>query len=111
VPPTQGAACRVDYATNDWGSGFTATVSVTNTGTTALNGWSLGWAYTAGQRVTQAWSASAVQTGTQVTVTNASWNGALAPGASTSFGINGTHTGSNPRPASFTLNGVACTTA
>jgi hypothetical protein len=83
---------------------------VTNTGTTALNGWSLGWAYTAGQRVTQAWSASAVQTGTQVTVTNASWNGALAPGAAASFGLNGTHTGSNPRPAAFTVNGQPCTT-
>jgi hypothetical protein len=25
-----------------------------------------------------------------------------------SFGFNGTHSGSNPRPAAFTLNGSAC---
>ena len=29
------AACRVTYTTNDWNTGFTATVTVTNTGTTA----------------------------------------------------------------------------
>jgi hypothetical protein len=32
----------------------------------------------------------------------------LAAGASTSFGFNATHTGSNPRPTSFTLNGTTC---
>jgi hypothetical protein len=61
--------------------------------------------------VTQAWSATATQTGTQVTVTNAAWNGALAPGASVSFGMNGTHSGSNPRPAAFALNGSTCAIA
>jgi hypothetical protein len=84
---------------------------VTNTGTTALNGWSLRWAYTAGQRVTQGWSAGVTQSGTEVTATNVSWNGALAPGASAGFGLNGTHTGSNPRPAAFSLNGVTCAVA
>jgi len=109
--PPQGAACHVTYATNDWNAGFTATVTVTNSGTTRLNGWTLTWQYTAGQRVTQAWSASAVQSGTQVTVTNASWNGVLDPGASAGFGLNGTHTGTNPRPASFALNGLPCATS
>jgi hypothetical protein len=46
-----------------------------------------------------------------VTVTNAGWNGAVAPGASVSFGMNGTHTGANPRPAAFAVNGSACTVA
>jgi endoglucanase len=113
VPPSSGpaAACRVAYTTNDWSTGFTANVTVTNTGTAAVNGWSLVFAYTAGQRVTQAWSATATQTGTQVTVTNAAWNGALAPGASVSFGMNGTHSGSNPRPTAFVLNGSTCAIA
>ncbi|MGI5519901.1 cellulose binding domain-containing protein [Micromonospora sp. CA-259024] len=33
------------------------------------------------------------------------------PGASVSFGFNGTHTGTNPRPAGFTLNGLTCAVA
>jgi endoglucanase len=106
--PSPVAACRVSYATNDWSTGFTATVTVTNAGTTRIDGWTLTWQYTGGQRVTQAWSASAVQSGTQVTVTNAAWNGVLDPGASANFGLNGTHTGTNPRPPSFALNDVPC---
>jgi cellulase/cellobiase CelA1 len=83
-------------------------VTVTN-GPTAVTSWALTFAYTAGQRVTQAWSADVTQAGTQVTARNTSYNGALAPGATVSFGFNGTSTGSNPRPAAFALNGNACT--
>ncbi len=107
-PPT--SPCRVDWSTNDWGTGFTANITITNTGTTALNGWTLAFTFpTASQRVGQGWSATFQQTGTAVTATNLSYNGNLAPGASTSIGFNGTYTGSNPRPASFTLNGSTCT--
>ncbi|MEV4760090.1 glycoside hydrolase family 9 protein [Micromonospora sp. NPDC049559] len=111
APAPPASACRITYATNDWNTGFSATVTVTNTGSTALTSWNLAWSFTAGQRVTQAWSATVTQTGTSVTAASLSYNGALAPGASTSFGFNGTHSGSNPRPAAFTLNGAACTVA
>jgi hypothetical protein len=40
-----------------------------------------------------------------------SWNGVLAPGASTSIGFNGSYTGSNPTPTAFTLNGATCSTS
>ncbi|WP_192772217.1 glycoside hydrolase family 9 protein [Plantactinospora soyae] len=102
------SGCRIGYASNDWGTGFSGTITVTNTGTTTVNGWTLAFGFVAGQRIAQAWSATVTQTGTAVTATNLSYNGTLAPGASTSFGFNGSHTGSNPRPASFTLNGAAC---
>ncbi|MBA2393248.1 MAG: cellulose binding domain-containing protein, partial [Ktedonobacteraceae bacterium] len=39
------------------------------------------------------------------TVTNASYNGTIAPGQSVSVGFNGTWSGSNPVPTSFTING------
>nr|WP_239313474.1 glycoside hydrolase family 9 protein [Plantactinospora mayteni] len=104
------SGCRIGWTSNDWGTGFSGTVTITNTGTSTVNGWTLAFAFTAGQRITQAWSATVTQSGTAVTATNLSYNGTLAPGASTSFGFNGTHTGSNPRPTSFTLNGAACAT-
>ncbi|WP_442792046.1 glycoside hydrolase family 9 protein [Micromonospora sp. NBC_01796] len=109
LPSAPAGACAVTYSTNDWSNGFTGSVTVRNTGSSTLNGWSLVFAYTAGQRVTQAWSATVTQTGTSVTATNLSYNGTLAPGASTTFGFNATHTGTNPRPATFTLNGSPCT--
>jgi predicted MFS family arabinose efflux permease len=84
---------------------------VKNTGTTTINSWSLVWTFTGGQQVTQVWSARGGQTGTTVTITNESWNGAIAAGASVNFGFNASHTGTNPRPTAFTLNGTACTIA
>ncbi|GGL14293.1 glycoside hydrolase family 3 N-terminal domain-containing protein [Mangrovihabitans endophyticus] len=106
--PDPSGSCRVAWSTNDWDSGFTAAVAVTNTGSVALNPWTLRWTFTAGQQVTQAWSASVTQSSTAVTATGESWNASLAPGATASFGFNATHTGSNPRPTAFVLNGSAC---
>ncbi|MEV6329914.1 glycoside hydrolase family 9 protein [Streptomyces sp. NPDC051909] len=106
-PPT--AACAVTYTVNNvWSTGFTATVTVKNTGPTAVDGWQLGWAYPAGQRVTSAWNATVSQNGTTVTARNADWNRSIAPGATANFGMQGTHTGANPSPTAFTLNGGTC---
>ncbi|MGN8245599.1 glycoside hydrolase family 6 protein [Cellulomonas soli] len=105
------AGCTVTYTANSWSSGFTGSVRITNTGTSTLNGWSLGFAFTGGQQVTQGWSAAWSQTGAVVTATNLAWNGTLAPGASTDIGFNGSHSGSNPSPTAFTLNGASCTVA
>jgi len=104
------AGCSVGYAVgSQWSGGFTATVSVTNLGD-PVNGWTLSWSFGAGQQVTQYWNSTITQTGTQVAATNASWNASLATGGSASFGFNASwNNASNPAPASFTLNGVACT--
>ncbi|MFF3852803.1 glycoside hydrolase family 9 protein [Micromonospora sp. NPDC002575] len=110
TPTTPAGACKVAYTTSDWSTGFSANITITNTGSTALNGWSLAFTFgNAGQKVTQGWSANFTQTGTAVTASNAPYNAALAPGASTTLGFNGTHTGANPKPTAFTLNGSACT--
>jgi poly(3-hydroxybutyrate) depolymerase len=47
--------------------------------------------------------------GEDVTITNASYNGTVAAGGSTSAGFQGTWTTSDATPASFTLNGATCT--
>ncbi|WP_432933453.1 arabinofuranosidase catalytic domain-containing protein [Microbispora sp. CA-135349] len=103
------AGCRVDYSvTNQWPGGFGANVSITNLGD-PINGWRLSWSFSAGQTITQLWNGTMTQSGAQVTVADAGYNGTLATGASTSFGFNGAYSGTNPAPASFTLNGTACT--
>jgi cellulase/cellobiase CelA1 len=103
------SGCKVDYSvTSQWSGGFGASVSVTNLGD-PLTSWQVGWTFASGQTITQLWNGSYTQSGTQVTVTNASYNGSLATGASTSFGFNGAYTTSNPTPSAFTLNGVLCT--
>ncbi|GAB4053654.1 glycoside hydrolase family 9 protein [Catellatospora paridis] len=109
LPNSPAGSCQVTYGSNDWGTGFTGNVTIKNTGTAAINGWTLRFSFTAGQQVTQSWSSKYTQTGADVAITNEGWNGTLAAGASTSFGFNATHTGSNPRPAAFTVNGATCT--
>ncbi|MGX7670987.1 glycoside hydrolase family 9 protein [Plantactinospora sp. DSM 117369] len=110
TPSGPAGGCRIGWTGNEWSTGFSGTITITNTGTSTVQGWTLEFALTAGQRITQAWSATVTQSGTAVTATNLGYNGTLAPGASTSFGFNGISTGSNPRPTSFTLNGAACAT-
>ncbi|GIF95597.1 glycoside hydrolase family 9 protein [Catellatospora citrea] len=108
-PNNPAGSCQVTYGSNDWSTGFTGNVTIKNTGTSTINGWTLRFSFTAGQQITQSWSSKYTQTGADVAITNESWNGTLAAGASTSFGFNATHTGSNPRPAAFTVNGATCT--
>jgi mannan endo-1,4-beta-mannosidase len=119
VSATTGAgggtgACKVGYSAQNWGggSGFTASLTITNTGTAAVDGWTLAFTYADGQKVTPpGWSATYSQSGANVTATNLSYNRALAPNASVSIGFNGTYSGANTAPTSFTLNGSTCTTA
>ena len=106
---TTTGTCHVDYArTNEWPGGFTANVTVTNTSTTALNGWTVGWTFPGDQKITNAWSATTTQTGAAVTATNVAYNASIAAGASTSFGFQGTFTANDTAPTTFTVNGAAC---
>ncbi|RIV36579.1 glycoside hydrolase family 6 protein [Micromonospora radicis] len=100
--------CDVAYTTNDWQGGFTANITIRNIGD-PLNGWTLGFTFPdANQRVQQGWSARWSQSGRNVTAQNEAYNGNLATGGTASIGFNGSWSGSNPRPTSFTVNGVAC---
>ncbi|WP_241773988.1 non-reducing end alpha-L-arabinofuranosidase family hydrolase [Micromonospora haikouensis] len=111
VLPARAAAagCSVSYAvSSQWTGGFGANVTVTNLGD-PVDGWSLTWSYGAGQQVTQAWNATVTQSGAQVVARNVGYNATIGTNASVSFGFNGSWSGGNPAPTSFTLNGTACT--
>ncbi|GGN32558.1 hypothetical protein FHR83_005815 [Actinoplanes campanulatus] len=111
-PPTTGtAACRVTYATNVWNTGFTANVTLANTGASAVNGWALGFTLPSGQSVTGSWNATLSGTSGAITARNAGHNGGIPAGGSTSFGFQGTYGGTFTSPTTFTLNGTACTRA
>ena len=103
-------ACSVGYAiTSQWPGGFGAALTIKNTGTTAISNWTLTWSFANGQTITQIWNASVAQSGTNVSVTNASYDGSIPAGGSlATVGFNGTWSGTNSIPASFALNGVTC---
>jgi len=111
--PSSGGSstCRVGYTVNPWNTGLTTSITITNTGNTAINGWSLAFTLPAGQVITGGWSATYSPTSGAVTATNVSYNGTIAPGGSTEFGFQANHTGNTGKPSTFTLNGTTCTNA
>jgi hypothetical protein len=97
-PPTGSGACTGSYSiVNSWPGGFQAQVVVKNTGSGTLNGWRLGWTFPGNQAITSLWNGSYTQSGSGVTVTNASYDGTLAPGATATVGF--TATGSTVSPS------------
>jgi cellulose 1,4-beta-cellobiosidase len=103
------AGCRVDYTVNQWSTGFTGNVTVTNLGDPISNGWRVEWDFAGNQRVTQGWSSTITQSGQHVTAANPAWATSLATNASAAFGFNADYSGTNAAPASFSLNGTVCT--
>lgn len=102
--------CKVSYVPSSWTGGFTTNITVTNTGSTAINGWKVGFTLPSGQTVTNAWNATISPSSGAVTATNTSSNAQIPAGGTQSFGFQGTYSGSFSSPTQFTLNGTACTT-
>jgi endo-1,4-beta-xylanase len=105
-----GGTCHITYTkTAEWAGGFTAQAVIANTGKTAINGWSLAFTFPGDQKLTSNFNGGFSQTGKNATLTNATYNGAIAAGASVTIGFQGTWTSNDTNPSSFSVNGTACT--
>jgi len=101
-----GTGCAAAYSvTNQWGTGFTANVTVTNNGTTATTGWKVSWTWGGNQQISNVWNGVLSGTGPSVSVFNATYNGSIAPGGNTSFGFQAGFSGTNTNPT------LTCTTS
>jgi cellulose 1,4-beta-cellobiosidase len=103
-----GGSCKAAYqVTAQWDNGsstsggYTAQVTVT-ADASALSGWTVTWASPSGQTITSYWNANVAQSGSSLTATNVSYNGNVPAGASTTFGMQGTWTGTNAVPTTLT---------
>jgi Glycosyl hydrolase family 12/Cellulose binding domain len=95
TPTTTGSgACSASYSTvSAWQGGFEGQITVTDTGSSALSGWKIGWTFPGDQEISSLWNGNDTQSGAAVTVTNASYNGSVAPGASVTVGFTATNSG------------------
>jgi cellulase/cellobiase CelA1 len=109
TPPPSTGPCKVTVTTSAWNTGLTASVTLTNTGTSTVNGWQLGFTLPTGQTITNGWGATYTPASGTVTATNASYDGTIAPNASVTIGYQANHTGNSAAPTAYTLNGTACT--
>jgi len=109
--PTQTgtATCTVTYSlVNSWPGGFQGQTVIKNTGSSAVNGWTLAWTFPGDQKITQLWNGAYTQSGEAVRVTNASYNATIPPGGTATVGFTGTFTSNDTAPSAFTLNGSPC---
>ncbi len=105
------SSCAAAYSVpTDWGSGFTANLNITDNGTAAITGWTVTYTYAGNQTLANGWNGNWTQSGKTVTVTNESYNGSLAAGASTSAGANFNYSGTNAAPTSVTCTPAGSTT-
>ncbi|WP_431974310.1 cellulose binding domain-containing protein [Micromonospora haikouensis] len=90
--PTTAIRCSATWRlVSDWPGAFHAEVTVRNTGTAPVARWAVRLPLPEGQGVRDIWSATIASTiDGVVTIGNADWNGRIAPGASTAFGLIGT---------------------
>ncbi|MDX8051787.1 cellulose binding domain-containing protein [Lentzea sp. BCCO 10_0798] len=109
--PPGDAACRVSNVISAWNNGLTSNITITNTGSSPVSGWSLVFTLPGGQTITSGWSATYSPTSGQVTARNVQYNGDIAPNASITVGFQATHTGNDSAPASYSLNGNTCSVA
>lgn len=82
------AACDYSIA-NQWGNGFTATITVTNDSASTVNGWNISWQYASNVAISNSWSA-ALRGSNPYTASNMAWNGNLGVGQSVTFGFQAT---------------------
>ncbi|MEW5628017.1 glycoside hydrolase family 18 chitinase [Streptomyces hydrogenans] len=105
-PAEAATSATATYAkASDWGSGFEGRWTVKNTGTTTLTSWTVEWDFPSDTKVTSAWDATVTNSANHWTAKNLGWNGTLAPGASISFGFNGSGSGA---PTGCKINGASC---
>lgn len=101
--------CAVNYrVTYRWNGGFNADVTITNTGTAPISGWTLRWKFTRDQVVTDIWNATSKQNGQEVSATNVSYTANIPAGATQVVGFTANHRMDNPAPAAFSLNDHPC---
>ncbi|MEU1363398.1 cellulose binding domain-containing protein [Micromonospora zamorensis] len=105
LPAIAAGATASFVKTADWGAGWEGKYTITNGGSSTINGWSLAFDLPSGTTLGSYWDALLTSAGQRHTFTNRSWNGTIAPGASVSFGFLASGSGS---PSGCQLNGAAC---
>ncbi|GHJ42005.1 cellulase family glycosylhydrolase [Streptomyces sp. TS71-3] len=106
---TSDGTCSVGYrVVNDWTAGFQGEITITNRGTGAINGWTLGFSFADGQTISTMWGGTPHQSGGDVSITPADYTTRIPVGGSVTIGFNAGRGSTNSAPTAFTLSGSTC---
>ncbi|MFC4009556.1 fibronectin type III domain-containing protein [Nonomuraea purpurea] len=79
-----GACTAAPTVQTQWATGYVVQpLTITNTGTSTITGWTVTFTLPAGHTLTGSWNGTATVSGQSVTIRNVAHNGTLAPGAAT----------------------------
>ncbi|MGP4054268.1 Calx-beta domain-containing protein [Mycobacterium sp. 4D054] len=105
--PTPGNSTATLVVNENWGSGFTSTVTVT-AGSAGLDGWTVEFDTPA--QINNIWNAEIVsRVGNHYVVRNASWNPKVAANQTVSFGFQASPGGASATATNFVVNGPTST--
>ncbi|MGB3610533.1 MAG: cellulase family glycosylhydrolase [Cellvibrio sp.] len=99
------AACS-HVISNEWSSGYTAAIRITNDTNAAISGWNVSWQYNS-NRVTSSWNAN-LSGSNPYTASDVGWNGSIQPGQTVEFGFQVDKNGGSAE--SPTVTGSVCGT-
>ncbi|NUP53916.1 MAG: hypothetical protein HOW97_42345 [Catenulispora sp.] len=94
--------------TSDWGNGFQAEYTITNSTGQSVHGWTLSFDLPAGERISSLWDGTMTTAGQRITVTNPAWGGDIATGTDASFGFVVDAGGGSGEPQNCQINGASC---
>ncbi|RMG87837.1 MAG: PKD domain-containing protein, partial [Bacteroidetes bacterium] len=93
------------HVTSNWGTGYCANVTITNNGSSAINGWTL--IFDLNANITSLWNGTWTNNGSNnYTVNDAGWNANIPAGGSRTFGFCASYSGTITPPTNATLNGM-----
>jgi hypothetical protein len=106
APPPSTLSAKVTFAdVSDWGSGFTGSLTITNTGTTPITGWTLSFDFAVS--ISSIWNATLVShNGSQYVIQDAGYDATIEPGQSVTIGFNAAPGHPSSGPSNYVLNGV-----
>jgi hypothetical protein len=103
------AGLEVSYqAGTSWDTGYSGQYTITNPGTIAVTGWTLGFMLPKGTTLSSLWNGSYTDYGGQVTVTNDSLDASIQPGGAVTVGFATESSGEAVQPVNCTVNGTPC---
>ncbi|WP_246238579.1 PQQ-dependent sugar dehydrogenase [Acrocarpospora corrugata] len=103
---TTGGCSATGTVQTQWGNGYVIQpLTVTNTGTTGINGWTVAFTLPAGHTITGSWNTTITVSGQNVTARNVGHNGTIAAGGNVQFGFQV----SRPNGNTATPSGYTCT--
>lgn len=90
--------------TSDWSSGFCGDITIKNNGSSRINNWQVEFDFN--YNITGIWSAKKIsQVGNHYVISGESWNSWIEPGASVTFGFQGSPGSVTVYPANWKLTG------